>query len=257
MPGIKATGTNTAASVNEVAITATPISSAASLAACIGGLPIRRWRTMFSTSTMASSTRMPTTTDNASRVIRFRLKLNKYITAKVGIIDSGKATDEIHVARQSRRKNQTTNTASNAPSTSMIIEESYERCASSTVEVTSWKWISGFAASRTFNASTTFFATAISLEPTVRDNEKATTGLPSSMAICEASAALSLIFARSDKSHRATVLQGNRKIFQCIDVFNRTYRSHGLHAAFEFDFAAGRSVCVRANCCETCPAVMP
>src|SRR6185369_8993006 len=47
MPSMKATGTNTAHSVNVVATTARPISMAASLAACKGGLPMRRWRTMF------------------------------------------------------------------------------------------------------------------------------------------------------------------------------------------------------------------
>ena len=107
---------NTAARVQEVAITARPISSAASSAAVLGALPMRRWRSMFSTSTMASSTRMPTTTAKASRVIMLRLKPNQYITAKVGMIDSGRATAEIRVARQSRRNQNTTATASSAPS---------------------------------------------------------------------------------------------------------------------------------------------
>ena len=115
-PGMNATGTNTAASVADVAITARPISSAASIAACFGGLPIARCRSMFSTSTIASSTRMPTTTASASSVTMFRLKSNSHITPKVGMIDSGSATAEIHVARQSRRKNHTTSTASSAPS---------------------------------------------------------------------------------------------------------------------------------------------
>src|SRR3546814_16745254 len=39
-----------------------------------------------------SSTRMPTTTDSASSVIRLRLKPNQCITANVGMIDSGSAT---------------------------------------------------------------------------------------------------------------------------------------------------------------------
>jgi hypothetical protein len=116
MPGMKATGTNTAARVSEVAITAVPISCAASIAACIGGLPMRRWRTMFSISTMASSTRMPTTTDSASRVMMLSVNPNQYITAKVGMTDSGRATALIQVARQSRRNAQTTSSASSAPS---------------------------------------------------------------------------------------------------------------------------------------------
>jgi len=124
MPGMKATGTNTAARVSEVAITALPISPAASRAASSGGLPMRRWRTMFSISTIASSTRMPTTTDSASSVMMLRVNPKKYITANVGMIDSGSANADTQVARQSRRNNHTTSSASRAPSQSMVIEES-------------------------------------------------------------------------------------------------------------------------------------
>ena len=59
MPPMKAVGRNTATSVNVVAMTARPISSAASMAAWKGVLPISRWRSMFSISTMASSTSTP------------------------------------------------------------------------------------------------------------------------------------------------------------------------------------------------------
>ena len=76
MPSMNATGMNTAHSVSVVATTARPISMAASVAACSGGLPMRRWRTMFSTSTMASSTSMPTTSDSASMVSVFIEKPN-------------------------------------------------------------------------------------------------------------------------------------------------------------------------------------
>jgi hypothetical protein len=65
---MNATGTNTAHSVSVVATTAMPISMAASMAASMGFLPRCRCRTMFSTSTMASSTSIPTTSDNASNV---------------------------------------------------------------------------------------------------------------------------------------------------------------------------------------------
>ena len=74
IPLMKATGMNTAQIVNDVATTARPISIAASVAACFGFLPWRRWRTMFSTSTIASSTRMPTTSVNASIVRMFSVK---------------------------------------------------------------------------------------------------------------------------------------------------------------------------------------
>ena len=39
------------------------------------------------------------------------------------MIDSGSASAEIHVARQLRRKKNTTTSASNAPSTSIVIDE--------------------------------------------------------------------------------------------------------------------------------------
>jgi hypothetical protein len=68
IPLMNATGTNTAQIVNVVATTARPISIAASIAASLGFLPMRKWRTMFSTSTIASSTKMPTTRDSASSV---------------------------------------------------------------------------------------------------------------------------------------------------------------------------------------------
>ena len=71
---MKLTGMNTATMVSVVATTARPISSDASSAACIGVLPMRMWRTMFSTSTIASSTRMPTTSDRPSSVIRLSVK---------------------------------------------------------------------------------------------------------------------------------------------------------------------------------------
>ena len=53
-----------------------------------------------------------------------RLKPNQYITAKVGMIDSGRAIADTQVARQSRRNSHTTSSASNAPSHSMVIDDS-------------------------------------------------------------------------------------------------------------------------------------
>ncbi len=65
---MKAVGKNTATSAKVVAMTAMPISSAASSAACMGGLPISRCRSMFSISTIASSTSTPTTSASDSSV---------------------------------------------------------------------------------------------------------------------------------------------------------------------------------------------
>ena len=51
-------------------------------------------------------------------------KPNRSMNQKVGMADSGMAIAEINVARQSRRKNQTTITARIAPSISAIIADS-------------------------------------------------------------------------------------------------------------------------------------
>ncbi len=67
-PLIIAVGMKTTTRVMVVAITARAISVTASPAACLMGLPMRLWRSMFSISTMASSTRMPTMTARASSV---------------------------------------------------------------------------------------------------------------------------------------------------------------------------------------------
>ena len=50
------------------------------------------WRTMFSISTIASSTRMPVTSVIASRLTRLSEKPMRLIAQKAGMIDSGRAT---------------------------------------------------------------------------------------------------------------------------------------------------------------------
>ena len=67
-PGARATGRNTETRTTVVAITAKPIWRLPSMAASSGGLPFSRWRTMFSRTTMASSTTKPMASTAASRV---------------------------------------------------------------------------------------------------------------------------------------------------------------------------------------------
>jgi hypothetical protein len=71
---------------------------------------------MFSISTMASSTRMPIVSDSASRLMPFSDWPSGSSTRKVGISDIGMAVAVMNVARQSRRKMNTTTTARTAPS---------------------------------------------------------------------------------------------------------------------------------------------
>ncbi len=79
---------------------------------------------MFSISTIASSTSTPATSESPNSVIWFKVKPAACMKAKVGIADSGIASAEISVARQLRRKIQTTTTASTEPSVSALIAES-------------------------------------------------------------------------------------------------------------------------------------
>ena len=125
MPGIRPTGRNTATIQKLVATTGSPISSAASIDAWYALLPIRMCLTMFSISTIASSTRTPATSASASSDIWFRLKPSRSMNQKAGIADSGIAIAEMKVARQSRRKKNTTTTARIAPSIIAAIELEY------------------------------------------------------------------------------------------------------------------------------------
>ena len=120
---MKLTGANTATMVSVIATTASPISSAASIDAFQADLPIRMWRTMFSISTMASSTRMPVTSVIASRLTKLSEKPIRFMKKNAGRIDSGRATAASTVARQSRRNRNTTMVASTAPSSSECMAE--------------------------------------------------------------------------------------------------------------------------------------
>ena len=71
MPLMNATGMNTAHSVSGSRPPRGRSRCAASSPPASGVLPMRKCRTMFSTSTIASSTRMPTTSDSASIVSMF------------------------------------------------------------------------------------------------------------------------------------------------------------------------------------------
>ncbi|MNT51860.1 hypothetical protein D3C72_1888470 [compost metagenome] len=72
-PGMKKMGMNTATSETEIEMMVKPISFAPSRAARIGFLPISIWRTMFSSTTMASSTTRPTARVMPSRETLSRL----------------------------------------------------------------------------------------------------------------------------------------------------------------------------------------
>ena len=82
---------------------------------------MRMWRTMFSISTMASSTRMPVTMVMASRLTRLSEKPAASMAQNAGTMDSGRAMAAITVARRSRRNRNTTMMARTAPSISVFM----------------------------------------------------------------------------------------------------------------------------------------
>ena len=103
---------NTAISDMLMENTVKPISRAPTSAALNGGIPLSRWRVMFSITTIASSTTNPVAMVSAISDRLSRLKLSRYITANVPISETGTATLGMSVARGLRRKMNTTSTTS-------------------------------------------------------------------------------------------------------------------------------------------------
>ncbi len=156
---------------------------------------MRRWRTMFSTSTMASSTRMPTTSESASSVMMLIEKPSMYMPMNAGSTDSGSATAETMVARQLRRNSHTTTTARMAPSYSRCMELSYSSLAISTKSTVRVRCRSGCSATSWSSARCTPAPTSTSLAPRLRETSKPITGLPSSRAPVRGSATVSVTVA--------------------------------------------------------------
>src|SRR5208283_1658023 len=109
VPGKKATGTNTATSTSEVAMTAPVTSRMASDEALTGfNSPSCRWRSMFSMTTMASSTTRPVASVMPNRVSVLMEKPSSLTKAKVPMSETGMVTAGMMVERQSSRKTKMT-----------------------------------------------------------------------------------------------------------------------------------------------------
>src|SRR5690606_28388781 len=100
-----AMGKNTTTITNVIALTVKPISFAPSNAARTLFFPISIWRWIFSITTMASSTRIPTTRDNPNKDIRFKVYPMKRNPINVAINDKGIATIVIAALRRLCKKN--------------------------------------------------------------------------------------------------------------------------------------------------------
>ena len=109
---MKAAGTNTAHSTSAIAISAPPTSSMLLIAASRGCRPAAILRSTFSTTTMASSTTMPTASTSPNKVRLLSVKPNIAMKKNVPISDIGIATSGMTAARQVCRKRMTTSTTS-------------------------------------------------------------------------------------------------------------------------------------------------
>ncbi len=101
MPPMNSSGMNTATRLTEMDSTVKAISLAPVTAALRGSSPSSAWRTMFSSTTMASSTTMPVASVSASSERLSRLKPKKYMPAKVPMAATGSTTAGMAVARPS------------------------------------------------------------------------------------------------------------------------------------------------------------
>ena len=120
MPGMKATGTNTATSVRVVASTARPTSLVPFEAALAGSSPLSRRWVMASRTTTASSMRSPMASDSASRVIWLSVYPSTNMTKNVPMTEVGSASEEMKVPRGSRRKRRMMSTAIAPPKKSAM-----------------------------------------------------------------------------------------------------------------------------------------
>src|SRR5262249_44956199 len=105
MPEMKAEGTKTAHSVRAIEISAPPTSSIVRWAACKGDTPSRILRSTFSTTTIASSTTMPTasTRPNRDRLLSDMPKATRIVN--VPTRETGIAMTGMIVARQDGHEN--------------------------------------------------------------------------------------------------------------------------------------------------------
>ena len=101
MPPMNSSGMNTATRLTEMESTVKAISLAPVTAAMRGCSPSSVWRTIFSSTTMASSTTKPVASVSASSDRLSRLKPKKYMPAKVPMAATGSTTAGMKVARAS------------------------------------------------------------------------------------------------------------------------------------------------------------
>ena len=133
VPGKNATGTKTAISTSAVAMTAPNTSRIASEAACIADLPFWMCRSMFSMTTIASSTTMPVESTMANSVSVLTEKSSSFTNANAPMSDTGSVRVGMSVARQLWRKKNITSTTRPMASASVQITSRIDSSTTSVV----------------------------------------------------------------------------------------------------------------------------
>ena len=103
IPGMNATGTNTATIEKVVAATANPISAVPCNAALTRSTPRSMVRTIFSRTTIASSIRTPIARDKPSRLMKFSVNPNAQTATKAAITEVGRESAVMSVERHEFR----------------------------------------------------------------------------------------------------------------------------------------------------------
>ncbi len=93
-------GRKTTTSTKVMATAVKPISERPSSAALRLSLPISRWRVMFSSTTIESSTRIPITSESAISVSRFNEKSKMYMPINTDTMDVGMETSTMSELRK-------------------------------------------------------------------------------------------------------------------------------------------------------------
>ena len=128
MPGRKAMGKNTTTSTSVMTMAARPISSRPLMAARTADSPISRWRSLFSKTTMESSTKMPVMSVMASSDTVSRVKLSSRMTMSVANSEVGIAMSTAAALRHERRKKIMTMATRMMPSTSVRVTPVSKDC---------------------------------------------------------------------------------------------------------------------------------
>ena len=153
IPDMNAIGANTTTSTSVIATAAPPISARPAMAASSGGLPISRWRVMFSMTTIESSTRMPIVSDSPMSESTSIVKPSIHTTKNVASSDAGIAIRTTSALRHTCRNSSSTIAVSTIPSPRFCSTPLIDCIVNSLSAPTSWKASAGYLPVRSLNAA--------------------------------------------------------------------------------------------------------